>query len=94
MHETLSENQSRDESESECDIVHKTLSQKISTDVRTNVIMELKDDDHEEPSLIGKVTRCFNIFECSRTILDQLDVTYQRAFVVSPVREEYYTSPS
>ena len=46
----------------------------------------------------------FNIFECGRNILDQLDVTYQRAFTaseatssvpkgiyqISPVRERYY----
>ena len=46
----------------------------------------------------------FNIFECSRNLLDQLDVTYQRAFTasetsssaptgyydISPARERYY----
>ena len=36
----------------------------------------------------------FKIFECGRNLLDQLDVTYQRAFMASPVREEYYTSPA
>ena len=40
-----------------------------------------------------KLTSRFNIFECGRNILDQLDVTYQRAFMASPVREGYYTSP-
>ena len=38
-----------DPSESECNIVHKTLSQKNSSDVPANVITELKDDDHKEP---------------------------------------------
>ena len=56
--------------------------------------MELKDDEHKEPSVTGKVTSYFNIFECSRNLLDQLDVTYQRAFMASPVREGYYTSPA
>ena len=37
-----SENLSMDVSESECNIVKKTLSQNNSTDVPTNVIMELK----------------------------------------------------
>ena len=37
-----------------------------------------------------KVTCYYNIFEWGRNILDQLDVTYQQAFMVSPVREGYY----
>ena len=44
--------------------------------------------------MIGIVTSYFNIFECGRNLLDQLDVTHQRAFMASPVREEYYTSPA
>ena len=46
----------------------------------------------------------FNIFECGRNLLDQLDVTYQRAFIASekpsslptghyepsPARERFY----
>ena len=46
----------------------------------------------------------FNIFECGRNLLDQVDVTYQRAFTesaaaspvqkglyqISPAREKYY----
>ena len=54
----------------------------------------MRDDEHKEPSVTGKVTSYFNIFECGRNILDQLEVTYQRAFMASPVREEYYTSPA
>ena len=38
---TLSENQSKDISESECNIVHKNVSQNNSADVPTNVITEL-----------------------------------------------------
>ena len=38
MHEPVSENLSMDVSESECDIVNETLSQKNSSDVPTNVI--------------------------------------------------------
>ena len=37
-----------------------------------------------------KVTSYFNIFECGRNLLDQLDVTYQQAFMALPVREGYY----
>ena len=81
MHETLSENQSKDASESECNIVHETLSQNNSADIPANVITELKDDEHKEPSVIGKGTNYFNISECGRNLLDQLDVTYQRAFM-------------
>ena len=62
VHKTLSENQSMDISESECNIVQKTLSQNNSSDVPTNVITELKDDKHKEPSVIGKGTNYFNIF--------------------------------
>ena len=44
--------------------------------------------------MIEKVTSYFNIFECGRNLLDQLDVTYQWAFMASLVREGYYTSPA
>ena len=50
----------------------------------------MKDDEHKEPSVIEKGTSYFNIFECGRNILDQLDVTYQRAFMESPVQEGLY----
>ena len=50
----------------------------------------MKDEDHIEPSVIDKVSSYFNIFECGRNLLDQLDVTYQRAFTASPVQEELY----
>ena len=63
MQETLSENQYKDVSESECNIVHKILSHNNSADVPANVITELKDDEHKEPSVIGKGTSYFNIFE-------------------------------
>ena len=86
MHETLSENQSKDVRKSECNIVQETLSQNNSADVPANVITELKDDEHKEPSVIGKGTSHFNIFECGINILDKLDVTYQRAFMASPVQ--------
>ena len=81
MHKTLSENQYKDASESECNIVHETLSQKNSKDIPDNDITELKDDEHKEPSVTEKVTSYFNIFKCGRNLLDQLDVTYQRAFM-------------
>ena len=54
VHEPLSENQSMDVSESECSIVHEPLSQNNSSDVPTNVIMELKYDEHIEPSVSDK----------------------------------------
>ena len=56
VHKTLSENPFKDISESECNIVHKTLSQNNYADVPDNVITELKDDAHEEPSVTQKVT--------------------------------------
>ena len=61
---------SKDVRESECNIVHKTLSQKNSSDIPDNVIIELKDDQHKEPSVTEKVTSYFNIFECGRNRLD------------------------
>ena len=54
MHEPLSENLSMDVSESKCNIFHETLSQKNSSDVPTNIITELKDDEHIEPSVSDK----------------------------------------
>ena len=64
----------------------------------------MKNDENTEPSVSVKGASYFNIFECGRNILDQLDVTYQRAFKVSeatssvpkgiyqisPARERYY----
>ena len=61
-------------------------------------------DDHIEPSASFKEASYFNIFECGSNILDQLGVTYQRAFTasetlsavppghyeLSPARERYY----
>ena len=37
-----------------------------------------------------KLTNYFNKFECSRNVLDQLDVTYKRAFMATPAQDEYY----
>ena len=42
--------------------------------------MELKDDEHIEPSVSDKGSSHFNIFEWGRNLLDKLDVTYQRSF--------------
>ena len=61
-------------------------------------------DEHIEPSVSVKGASYFNIFECGRNLLDQLDVTYQRAFTASsepssvpkglyepsPARERFY----
>ena len=102
--EPSSENIFMGVSESEWNIVDETLSQSDSSDVRTNVITELNYDDHIEPSANVKEASYFNIFECGRNILDQLDVKYQRAFTasetsptvpivqyeLSPSRERYY----
>ena len=104
MHKRLSENLSMDVSESECNIVNETLSQNNSSDVPTNVITEMKYDEHIEPSVSDKGSSYFNIFECGRNLLDQLDVTYQHAFTssaaaspvqkvlyqISPAQERYY----
>ena len=79
-----------DVSESECNIVHKTLSQNNSSDVQNNVITELKYDVHIKPSVTDKGSSYFNIFECSRNQLDQLDVTYQYAFTAPPVQQGLY----
>ena len=50
----------------------------------------MKDDEHKEPSVTEKVTSYFNISECGRNLLDQLDVTYQRAFMATSAQDEYY----
>ena len=50
----------------------------------------MKDDEHKEPSVIEKGTSYFNIFECSINLLDQHDVTYQRAFMDTPIPEGFY----
>ena len=64
----------------------------------------MKFDEHIEPSVSDKGSSYFNIFECGRNLLDQLDVMYQRVFTasaaaspvqkglyqISPARERYY----
>ena len=90
MHETLSENIYTDVSESERNIVNEILLQNNSADVSEYTITELKDEDHKEPSVTKEVKSYFNIFECGRNILDQLDVTYQRVFIATP-QDKYYT---
>ena len=87
MHETLSYHNFKDGRESERNIFNKTLSQNNSADVPENTITELKDEDHKEPSVTQKVTSYFNIFECGRNILEQLDVTYQWALMYTPEDE-------
>ena len=52
--------------------------------------MEVKDEEHKEPSVTQKVTSYFNIFKCGRNLLDRLDVTYQRAFMAIPAENDYY----
>ena len=37
-----------------------------------------------------KITSYFNIFECGRNLLDQLDVMYQRAFMATSAQDKYY----
>ena len=54
VHETLSENQSKDVSESECNIVHETLLQNNSADVPDNFITELKNNENKETSVTEK----------------------------------------
>ena len=61
MHENLSENNYKDVSKSERNIVNKTLSQNNSVDVPENTIMELKDEEHKEHSVTKKVKSYFNI---------------------------------
>ena len=40
--------------------------------------------------MIDKGSSYFNIFECGRNLLDNLDVTYQRALMAKPVQEGLY----
>ena len=91
VHETLSENNSKDVSKSKRNIVNETLPQKNSADVPKNTITELKDEENKEHSVTEKVTSYFNIYECGRNLLDRLEVTYQRAFMATP-KDKYYNA--
>ena len=79
-----------DVSESERDIVNKTLSQNNYADVSENTISELIYEEHKEPSVTKEVKSYFNIFECGRNLLYRLDVKYQRAFIATPSEHDYY----
>ena len=91
MYKTLSENNAKDVSESERNIVNRTLPQNNSADVPENTITELKDEEHKEHSVTEKVKSYFNIYECGRNLLDRLDVTYQQAFMAPP-KDKYYNA--
>ena len=86
MHKPVSENLSMDVSKSERNIVHETLLQNNSSDIPTNIITDLKYNEHIEPSVTDKGSSYFNIFKCGINLLDQLDVKYQRALTASPVQ--------
>ena len=62
FHKPSSENIYMDVSESECNIVKETLSQKDSSDIPTNVITELKYDEYIEPSVSVKGASYFKMF--------------------------------
>ena len=61
VHKTLSDNSSADVIKSERNIVNKTLLQNNYGDVSENNIKELKDKEHNEPSVTEKVKSYFNI---------------------------------
>ena len=99
FHRPSSENLSMEVSESECNIVNKTLSHSNLSDVPTHFITELNYDERIEPLVIVKEASYFNILKCGRNILDQLDVTYKRKFTVSEISSavppgHYELSPS
>ena len=89
VHETSLENNSKDVSKSERNIINENLSHSNSADVPENNITDLKDEEHREPSVTQKVTSYFNMFECGRNLLYQLDVTYQQSFMATQ-EDEYY----
>ena len=62
FHKHSSENIYMDASESECNIVKETLLQNDSSEVLTNAITELKNDEHIEPSVSVKIASYCNIF--------------------------------
>ena len=64
FHKPLSDNIYTDVIESECNIFNETLSQNNSSDVPTNVITELKYDEHIEPSVIVKGASYFHLVVC------------------------------
>ena len=87
VHKTLSEKNSTDVRESERNIANKTLSENNSVDVPENIITELQDEEHKEHSVTEKVKSYLNIYECGRNLLDQLDVTYERAFMATSAQD-------
>ena len=89
VHKGLSDNCSTHISKSKQNIINETLSQKNYADISEYTIAELKDKEYKEPSVTKEVKSYFNIFECSRNILDRLDVTYQQAFM-STQQDKYY----
>ena len=79
VHKTLSENSSMDVSKSEHNIITKN-----PAELSKYTITELKYKDHKKLSATEEVKSYFNIFYCGRNLLDQLEFTYQRAFMATP----------
>ena len=48
-----------------------------------NATTELNHNEYIKPSVIVIEESYYNIFECGRSVLDKLDVTYQSAFAAS-----------
>ena len=67
-----------DVSESKRHIFNATLLQKNSANISEYSITELNKKTHKEPLVTKEVKLYFNIFDCGRNLLDQLDVTYQQ----------------
>ena len=53
--------------------------------------MEQKETEYRKPSVTKEMTSYFNIFKCGRNILGRLDVTYERACMVTP-KDKYYNT--
>ena len=54
----------------------------VSDNNYVNATTELDHNEYIKPSASGKESY-YNIFKCGRSVLDKLDVTYQRAFTAS-----------
>ena len=54
----------------------------VSVHNYVNATTELNHNEYIKPSASVK-ENYYNIYECGRSVLDKLDVTYQRAFTAS-----------
>ena len=96
MHKTLLQSCYTDEDESKRISINETLLQNCSTekdqlfsteeDKSEFTITKQKDANNEVTYDVTNYFIAFKVFECGRRILERLDMSYERAYMATPIK--------